>query len=269
MTGSDYETFKETFPDSGVIVSGYCHRTLFPHLAIFKENLEDNVKDWIKHVLLETPAWVASVHLPFEGISYPDIVIKRFGQRSLLPKSIQGCLNSKATRSFLIARKLEQAGIDTARPLLSIDIRQGRKIKRCYFITRLIPNAHSIRPILTSQTSDSAQVETLLKRLAQTVRTLHDTGILHRDLSLGNFFITPSEKDKLYLLDLSRSFQLPALPILLRLIDLARLNLRSHWPQFYRHYCKDRPEWIRYEGLLNQLVRFRRASIQFRKFIKR
>ena len=47
---SDYETFKETFPGSGVIVSGRCHLTLFPHQQVVNQFCFFNQKFFLKVV---------------------------------------------------------------------------------------------------------------------------------------------------------------------------------------------------------------------------
>jgi heptose I phosphotransferase len=88
---------------------------------------------------------------------------------------------------------------------------------------------------------------TLIGRLAQLARRLHDAGLNHRDFYLNHFFLGPD--DILYLLDLQRVQRRDRVPRRLLLKDLAQLNYsaqvyggftRSDRLRFLRRYLETR-----------------------------
>lgn len=261
-----YEAF-----DRGT-VHGYCHPALLPHLDFFTSHFEDNIKGHVMKVYLERPNWVAAVRLPL-NLPFSTVVIKRFGSRSPFHRLLSPFAKSKAIRAFRVAVAVEEAGVNTPQPLLAMEVRRFGFISQCYSITAWLQEASTARELLRSHPPESFRVTALLASLAQATRRLHDAGILHRDLSLGNFLITRLSPGEVYLIDLSRAIAFRStsgggLPLLLRLVDLARMNLGSHWPGFFRLYCEGHPDWLRYEKLLYRLVRLRRISISLRKIKK-
>jgi hypothetical protein len=258
-------------------VRGYCHPALLPHLDFFIDWEGADFKSvprqfHILKVYLERPNWVAAVRLPFPDLPWNIVLVKRFGSRSPLHRLLSPFTESKALRAFRMALEVQKIGLLTPQPLLALESRRIGLVGRCYSITAWLPEASSAREKFKSHSApggpESPEIKNLLIVLARIIRKLHDAGILHRDLTLGNFLIPRNAPDQVHLIDLSRAVQLKRLPILFRLMDLARMNLGPHWPAFYHLYCGDRPDWLRYKRLLDGLVRLRRTSIVLRKIKK-
>ncbi len=269
----DYQPFDRTE------AQGICHRSLVPRLEFFTEGFETWLTNQPATVYLKTPNLVARVLLPAEilGEESPrglpaaaglPVVVKRFGWRSPLHRLAGRLTPSKGIRAIRIALILRRAGVRTPKPLIAWDRRHGRGPTVSYYITREIPDAISVRSILTES---GPAIGPHLERLARLVRGMHDAGIFHRDLTLGNFLVesgSDSREAGPGLIDLSRAIHLPRVPLPIRLIDLARMNLKDSWPPFYEIYCEGRPSFRRGWPILRLLIALRRGKMALWKKIR-
>jgi serine/threonine protein kinase len=169
---------------------------------------------------------------------------------------------------------LREAGVATPRPLIAWDRKGGGTAFESYYLTEEIPDAVTLREVLKSPGLFETGRPTLLTELARLVRGMHDAGILHRDLTIGNFLVAPKpvEGSRIFLIDLSRAVHLGRVPLPLRFMDLARMKLSAAggdlWPDFFAAYCAGQPDWKAWRPLLNLLIRFRRWRMDFWKRIK-
>ena len=254
---------------------GTCVTELESHLDFFLRKFDEWLTAQPKKIYLERPNLVAGLRLPpaVRGTESPSdlpVVLKRFGWRSPLHRMASPLSESKALRSFRIAVILRRAGVPTPRPLIAWERRRWGIVTASYYITEEIRNSTTFRAFSQTSAGSGPEMKPRLTRLARLVRGMHDAGILHRDLTLGNFLVTtkPTEGNGPYLIDLSRAVHLGRVPLLLRFIDLARMKLLDHWPEFFEAYCKGRAEWKRRAPLLRALVWWRRRRMDLWKRLK-
>jgi tRNA A-37 threonylcarbamoyl transferase component Bud32 len=260
-------------------VRGVCIPELEPHLDFFAGAFEEWLTGRPMKVFLERPNRVVGLRLP-PAIRIPassseqtgglSVVVKQFGWRSSLHRLVRPLTGSKAIRSFRIAMTLREAGVATPRPLIAWDRKGGGTAFESYTLTEEIPDAVTLREVLKSPGLFETGRPPLLTELARLVRGMHDAGILHRDLTIGNFLVAPKpvEGSRIFLIDLSRAVHLGRVPLPLRFMDLARMKLFDLWPDFFAAYCAGQPGWKAWQPLLNLLIRFRRWRMDFWKRIK-
>jgi serine/threonine protein kinase len=260
-------------------VRGACIPEIESHLDFFTVSFEEWLTGQPMRIFLERPNRVASLHLPptllipkfpserSRGLS---VVVKQFGWRSPLHRFLRPLTGSKAIRAFGIAMTLREAGVATPRPLIAWDRQDRGTESKSYYITEEIQDATTLREILRSPAEFETERAALLPELARLVRGMHDAGILHRDLTIGNFLVAPKpiEGNRIFLIDLSRAVHLGRVPLLLRLLDLARMKLGNLWPDLFSAYCVGQPGWERYAPVLRMLIGWRRRKMDFRKKMK-
>jgi len=258
---------------------GVCISEWEPHLEFFTGPFENWLSGQPIKVFLERPNWVVALRLPptigTSGISpdrsagYP-VVLKRFGWRSPLHRIARHLTGSKAVRSFRIAMTLRNAGVATPRPLIAWERSGLDSANQGYYITDEIPEAVTLRQWLKSSKVPEPEITALSMELARLVRGMHDAGVLHRDLTIGNFLVAPKpfEGNRIFLIDLSRAIHLGYVPLPLRLMDLARMKLFNLWPAFFESYCVGHPDWMDWQPALNFLIQVRRWKMDRWKKIK-
>jgi len=252
-------------------VQGICAAELEPHLAFFTEGFEAWLTGRPTRIFLERPNQVFGIQLPPEVFDVgTPVVIKRFGWRSSVHRLARPLTGSKAIRSFRIAMTLWEAGVATPRPLIAWDREDGGGGPVSYYITEEIPDVVTLRQTLKSPGMTETERRTLLNELARLVRGMHDAGILHRDLTIGNFLVAPKpvDGDRIFIIDLSRAVHLGRIPLPLRFMDLARMKLLDLWPEFFERYCEGQPDWKAYRPVLNILIRIRRWRMNLKKSLK-
>ena len=242
------------------------------HLVFFTREFASWLSAQPAKIHLDRPNWVASVILPAEiagGSSVLQTVVKRFGRRSPLERLPGAWIGSKALRSFRIAVHLREAGVSTPRPLIAFESAESHRPSAGYYITEDISDSITLREHLRNR-PPGRDPGPLLERLSSLVRGLHDAGVFHRDLTIGNFLVRPEHEDSdgPWLIDLSRALQLKRMPIWIRLMDLARIKLPGQEAAFFKAYCKGRPEWLRWAPLLRVLIGWRRRRMDLWKAIK-
>jgi tRNA A-37 threonylcarbamoyl transferase component Bud32 len=176
------------------------------------------------------------------------VVVKQFrnqGARARLSRSLKG---SKATRSWKAAQAVVDAGVPTPTPLVLIE--SETPDGPSFFVSEKIPNfveaRYFFRALLEGRQRDAfpqVEADILIGSVGQMLRRLHDAGIWHRDVSVGNLLIvpgsTPSSPPVVYLIDLNRAQLDRPLTVSRRTRDLCRLRifdshlrevlLRSYW----------------------------------------
>ena len=126
---------------------------------------------------------LAALSLDIPGRGRREVVLKRF-----LPRGVDRLktffLPSKPLKAWRGARALVECGIPTPRPLAWLERRRRGTTAEGYFLAEKEQDAREVRELLRVPEGD--RLDTVLRSLARFVRTCHDRGVLHRDLSDGN-----------------------------------------------------------------------------------
>ena len=127
---------------------------------------------------------------------------------------------SKGYREFKNVKLLKSAGFNVPFPLLYWEKREFGIIRESGFVEEYLDNVIPVRDVLSKNPIN----QDVLKILANTFRKLHDAGFFMRDLTFGNFFLSP-DFDRLFIIDVSRLVYLHAsVPFFLRLEDLSKVD---------------------------------------------
>ncbi|MGI6223859.1 MAG: lipopolysaccharide kinase InaA family protein [Prevotella sp.] len=141
----------------------------------------------------------------------------------------------KARRSYDNGMRLLQLGISTPMPVAWLAERQGRLKTQLYYVCELTDS----QPIADFITSDEVFDQSATEALAKFVATLHEKGIIHRDLNNGN--IRWREEDDEYhfeLIDLNRMKFYPEGTLPPQRVCLQNLTLFSDLTPQYRYFLQ-------------------------------
>jgi hypothetical protein len=116
-----------------------------------------------------------------------DVAVKYFPVRGARG-TVYRCRASKAARSFDNATRLMTLGIGTPRPLAAVEVRRARVLLASYYCSEFVP---AFREARTLKVADAPDRELLLELLGAFVGRLHESGVLHRDLTAGNILMIP------------------------------------------------------------------------------
>jgi tRNA A-37 threonylcarbamoyl transferase component Bud32 len=172
------------------------------------------------------------------------VVVKQFrnqGWRRILDRRLRG---SKATRSWTVAKELLRAGIGTPQPVALVESDQPDGPS--HFIARRLDDAHEVRHFFRRLNDEPdpgpfPEVEPLgfLEQLGRFARTLHDAGILYRDLSMGNILaVGEGPEPDLFVVDFNRARIHRRPGVWRRTRDICRLPVlaNDHRDAFLRGY---------------------------------
>lgn len=126
---------------------------------------------------------LAALSLDLPGFGRRQVVLKLFRPRGV-DRLKTLVLPSKPLRAWRGARALVERGIPTPRPLAWLERRRAGMAVEGYFLTEKTENVREVREIFRGP--DDGRLDGLLRSLAGFLRTCHEKGILHRDLSDGN-----------------------------------------------------------------------------------
>lgn len=158
---------------------------------------------WGRNYLYEARLSIGEKEIP--------VVVKQFrnhGLRKRLERKFKG---SKATRSWNGAVAIHQAGLKTPEPLALIESRESEG--NSWFVTVLLSPVWEVRHffrILNDAGDDAVfpevEPDAFLAQIAGLARKMHDGGLVHRDLSMGNILAHPAGEGEyeLYLVDTNR-----------------------------------------------------------------
>ena len=250
---------------------GFCIPELQDHLDFFLRGFEA----WLVHqeqtIYAERPKLVVGFRLPPVASASRSpfgerVVLKRFTPRSILHSLVSPIVDPQALRSFRTATRLREAGVLTPPPLIAWASRRPDGSTVDYFITREVSGAMPLRDLVGTSSMAAPPFADRLPRLALLVRGIHDAGVLHRDLTLGNFLVgSSSGDDAIHIIDLSRAVRLTRLPLVLRFMDLARISLDGCWPAFFETYSHGHPNWRRLQALRSGFIWARRSRMALRR----
>jgi len=157
-----------------------------------------------------------------EGIR---VVVKRYGHLSLLNRLLYGVLRrSKAERAYLHAAQLRERGIDSPEEVAFLEIRRRGVLAESYFVS-LCSEFDSLLPVMELDRPMARRRE-ILDALAAFLLRLHDAGVEHLDLNIGNILYRREGETgyAFQLIDTNRMRFRRHLTIRLRLDNLRRLT---------------------------------------------
>jgi len=200
-------------------------------------------------------------------------VVKSFKVLGVLRRVIYTYLRaSKAQRSFEHASELVKRGVGTPAPVGYIAFFSHGLIKQSYYISAHVDYDFEFRDLLTSPPSD---LNAVLDACALFVSELHQKGVLHTDLSLGNVLVKRQPTGyEFYLVDLNR-MQFKTLTRSEKVENLTRLliqeDIRERFCTYYAEH--NQLDAARLLAEVNEHVeafyRFRQKKAAFKKFLGR
>ncbi|MDX1500873.1 MAG: lipopolysaccharide kinase InaA family protein [Thermoanaerobaculia bacterium] len=195
------------------------------------------------------------VDLP-SGAGVVPAVVKQFRNEGWRARLRRRWRESRAATSWRVACRLADAGVATPAPLLLIESK--RPAGPSFFVSReldsFVESRYLFRALERGDAGrrfprlDPAKVFAAMGRL---VRRMHDAGVWHRDLSIGNLLVVPGatreEEPEIWVIDLNRARLDRRLGELARLQDLCRLPIRTaaHREAFLGAYWGDGANRVR------------------------
>ncbi len=160
------------------------------------------------------------------------------------------CKPSKGLRHWNTASKMLQKGISTPLPVAFYERHRNSGVRDSYYICQYIPGAFSSRQVCNAFRQGQTEYRGLDKQqwfdlLTGFICNMHNAGILHRDLSVGNLILTQEDDGKItpYLIDIGRAkLMKKALVGRMRILDLIRICYKLDWPDrelLIQCYCKN------------------------------
>lgn len=131
-----------------------------------------------------------------------DINIKAFRTPAFPNDFVYTTLRqSKARRSYENALRLLEMGINTPRPLSYVEVKDGCRLTRSYYMSQQMDQLETVRDWDRFPFKDQ-----LLDEMSAFMKELMDKQIFHRDFSPGNILFerNPDGSFKFYLVDLNR-----------------------------------------------------------------
>jgi serine/threonine protein kinase len=167
-----------------------------------------------------------------------EVAVKRFpvsGVRRLVYR----LRTSKAVRAFDHAARLVDLGIGTPRPLAAVEVRREGALLASFYCCELVPTLGEARLLKRADVPDRAE---LLGLLGEFIGHLHESGVLHRDLTSGNVLLVPDRARPggvaFQLVDLNR-MQFGRVGVRAGLANLAQLRLGDEG-SLLEAYCRAR-----------------------------
>jgi hypothetical protein len=156
---------------------------------------------------------------------------------------------SKGRRHWNIASIMLQRGISTPTPVAFYERHSNSGVRDSYYICEFIPDTFSSRHVCSAFRLGQKEFRGLDKYqwfelLTGFICKMHDAGILHLDLSVGNLMLRQEKDGRItpYLIDIGRAKVVKgALGGRLRILDLMRICYKLDWPDrelFIQHYNK-------------------------------
>ncbi len=163
-------------------------------------------------------------------------VVKQFRHDSRRRRLDRRWRGSRAARSLRAALAVEAAGVSTPEPLAFVESREPAG--PAFYVCRHEPEGFEARYFFRALAAGRAEeeypgvrAEALAEAVAALARRLHEAGIWHRDLSIGNLLVrpgaTPETPPALVLLDLDRCRIGVRMTTSRRTRDLCRLPFRE------------------------------------------
>lgn len=175
-------------------------------------------------------ASVFKCHISSNGTDMP-VYIKRYLSRSKLDFAKHLSRASRARRAFEASLMLQENGFDAPAVIGLFERRVGFSDIDNVLVTREVENATPLFQLLRDvcRCSDAEALtdkRVLIRAFAQTIGQMHDRGIFHGDLRLGNVLaVKECQRWRFYFIDNERTKKFHQLPARLRLKNLVQINM--------------------------------------------
>lgn len=128
-------------------------------------------------------------------IEYSDVqtVVKAFKVPNMLNQIVYAYFrNSKAKKSYLNAKRLQDLNINTPLPIGYIEFYKGLLFKESFFISKKYEYDYTIREPLRNL--DFENRELILKQFVAFTYSLHSNNVYHKDYSAGNILVCKKDE---------------------------------------------------------------------------
>ena len=153
------------------------------------------------------------------------LAVKRYGHISLLNRLLYGFLRkSKAERAYRHAIRLRQLGVGTPEEVAFLEVRRHCLLDTCYFVARY-SDYKPLQPV-TELDIQRPEVAAVFDALADFLFRMHNAGVLHKDLNIGNIlYLGDSRSGYVFqVIDTNRMRFYRSLSMRRRLDNLRRLS---------------------------------------------
>ena len=157
-----------------------------------------------------------------------DVVVKRFGHMTAFNRLMYATIReSKAMRAYRYASQLREMGIFTPEEIAVLETYAHGMLADSYFISSYTPDCSL--SFLQEFTFEKKEWFPLLDSLVSWISGIHDKGILHQDLNVGNILYKEQQNGKgaFQLIDNNRMKFRRNLSVEERLKDICRLS--TNW----------------------------------------
>lgn len=159
-----------------------------------------------------------------------DVMVKAFAAQPAWKDRWDQRRGSKAMRAFRVAVHLHERGVGTPPPVACLERWDGARLAESYMVTRFVEPLTDLRRALIHiyrEDPHCARLMALLQAVADAVRSMHEAGVLHRDLGNQNILLHGGLEGDVLFTDLNRARILPRLGERERARDISRLTLPS------------------------------------------
>ncbi len=247
---------------------GYCHPDIYDFLIDgFNQFRKENI---VPHVLNKNKR-SKFIHwkLPSHFLGINELTCKVFEPKGFWRNFIGLFKKSKAERSFNSACFLQSRGLDTPLPFAWLVKRKFRLIRQGIYITERIEQFKKVKRILRKEKPDPQLIRQIIKKVADYVLIMHNSGMIHRDLNLANFLLTESKTSyRLLLIDLNRARFYHNISSFRRMKDITRLYWKEHENSFLTLYCKENKNLQRLFPFVEFYQRWRKLRRKFINYFK-
>ena len=167
------------------------------------------------------------------------VAIKSFGRRSPLVDRADRRRGSRARRSWLAARYLQEHGMGTPRPIAFLDRWEGDRLAESHYVSQYVADLSSFKDELIrifTVEPETGPLMAVIRRVACAVRAMHDAGFRHNDLGNQNILLAPGggEAGDVLFIDLNRSVHGRPLGERARARDISRIWLPSDFLRAFK-----------------------------------
>lgn len=161
------------------------------------------------------------------------LVVKAFGPKNSLGARWDRISGSPAMRSWEAARHLCRNKVCTPQPFAVIEELKDEFPRRSWYISKELPTFETFQQSLINiyeGSCNSIHLMTLLQHVADNVRAMHTSGLIHGDLGNQNIVLLRDEgggAGDVCFLDLNRAKKVPQPQLALLAKDLCRIHLPS------------------------------------------
>ncbi len=206
------------------------------HNEIFKDFLLD-----IKNYFKNNSNTIHKARNELKIIEYTNIqtIVKSFKVPNKLNQIVYTFFrNSKAKKSFLNAKKLQNLSIKTPLPIGYIEFYDGFLLKHSFFVSKKYNYDYTIREPLRNK--DLKNREVILKQFVSFTYNLHENEVYHKDYSAGNILVSKKDDNnfEFCLVDINR-MEFKKVDLVLALGNFANLWLDDESSKLIaKHYAK-------------------------------